>query len=167
MHALKLTAADKAARYCEVLPQIESLIGGERDFIANLANTAAVLKEAFGWFWVGFYLVEGSGRELVLAPFQGPLACTRIGYGKGVCGQAWQRGETIVVDDVDRFPGHIACSSQSQSEIVVPLLDSDGRCFGVLDIDHDQKAQFDDTDAEHLNRLAALLARAYAFSQTA
>lgn len=115
-----------------MLPQIESVISGETNLIANLANTAAILKEAFGWFWVGFYLVEPDTQELVLAPFQGPLACTRIPYGRGVCGQAWERGATVIVEDVNKHPGHIACSSLSQSEIVVPLFDSDGLCYGVL-----------------------------------
>lgn len=167
MHTLHLSSADKAARYRELLPQIESVISGETNLIANLANTAAVLKEAFGWFWVGFYLVGQERQELILAPFQGPLACTRIPYGRGVCGQAWARGETIVVEDVNRYPDHIACSSLSQSEIVVPLFDSDGRCFGVLDIDDDKPAQFDATDARYLNELAHILGRCYASASQA
>ncbi|ASK26907.1 GAF domain-containing protein [Neisseria chenwenguii] len=159
MHTLHFSAADKAARYQEILPQIESIIAGESNLTANLANTAAVLKEAFGWFWVGFYLVERESEELVLAPFQGPVACTRIAFGRGVCGQAWAKGETIVVEDVNKHPDHIACSALSQSEIVVPLFDSDGLCYGVLDIDDDKPAQFDETDAHHLNRLAGILGR--------
>lgn len=159
MHSLHLSHTDKAKRYQELLPQIESVISGETNLIANLANTAAILKEAFGWFWVGFYLVEQENQELVLAPFQGPLACTRIPYGRGVCGQAWSRGETIVVEDVNQHPDHIACSSLSQSEIVVPLLDSDGHCYGVLDVDDDKLAQFDGTDARYLNELADILSR--------
>lgn len=159
MHSLHLSHTGKAKRYQELLPQIESVISGETNLIANLANTAAILKEAFGWFWVGFYLVEQENQELVLAPFQGPLACTRIPYGRGVCGQAWSRGETIVVEDVNQHPDHIACSSLSQSEIVVPLLDSDGHCYGVLDVDDDKLAQFDGTDARYLNELADILSR--------
>lgn len=159
MHTLHLSATDKEARYRELLPQIESVVGGETDLIANLANTAAMLKEAFGWFWVGFYLVDAAKNELVLAPFQGPLACTRIAYGRGVCGQAWAHGETLVVEDVNAFPDHIACSSLSQSEIVVPLFDSDDLCFGVLDADADQTAQFDEIDARYLNELAKILGR--------
>lgn len=111
MHALHFSASDKAALYREVLPQIESVVADETDWVANLANTAAVLKEAFGWFWVGFYLVDTRSDELVLAPFQGPLACTRIPFGRGVCGQAWAKGGTVVVGDVDAHPDHIACSS--------------------------------------------------------
>ena len=159
MQSLHLSHTDKGKRYQELLPQIESVISGETNLIANLANTAAILKEAFGWFWVGFYLVEQENQELVLAPFQGPLACTRIPYGRGVCGQAWSRGETIVVEDVNQHPDHIACSSLSQSEIVVPLFDSDGHCYGVLDIDDDKLAQFDGTDARYLNELADILSR--------
>lgn len=159
MHSLHLSHTGKAKRYQELLPQIESVISGETNLIANLANTAAILKEAFGWFWVGFYLVEQENQELVLAPFQGPLACTRIPYGRGVCGQAWSRGETIVVEDVNQHPDHIACSSLSQSEIVVPLFDSDGHCYGVLDVDDDKLAQFDGTDARYLNELADILSR--------
>lgn len=167
MHTLHCSSADKKARYQELLPQIESVVAHERNLIANLANTAAMLKEAFGWFWVGFYLVEPRTNELVLAPFQGPLACTRIPYGRGVCGQAWAKGETIVVEDVNAHPDHIACSSLSQSEIVVPLFDSDGLCFGVLDIDDDKLAQFDETDAHYLNKLAQILGYCHARAQQA
>lgn len=165
MHTLHFSSADKAARYQELLPQIESVLTDETNLIANLANTAAMLKEAFGWFWVGFYLVDPRTNELVLAPFQGPLACTRIPYGRGVCGQAWAKGETIVVEDVNAHPDHIACSSLSQSEIVVPLFDSDGLCFGVLDIDDDKLAQFDKTDARYLNELASILTHCHARAQ--
>ncbi|STZ75337.1 GAF domain-containing protein [Bergeriella denitrificans] len=157
MHTLNLSATDKAERYREILPQIGSVIEGERNLTANLANTAAILKEAFGWLWIGFYLVDAADNTLVLGPFQGPLACTRIPYGRGVCGQAWASGQTIVVDDVNTHPDHIACSSLSQSEIVVPLLTADGRCIGVLDADAAQTAQFDATDARYLEELAALL----------
>ncbi len=156
MHELHLSAQDKAARYREVLPQIAAVIADETDLTANLANTAAVLKEAFGWLWVGFYLAEPSGGELVLAPFQGPLACTRIPYGRGVCGHAWAGEKTIVVPNVDEYPGHIACSSLSRSEIVIPLF-SGGRCVGVLDIDDIEYARFDNTDALYLEQLAQML----------
>lgn len=155
---LILTANSKEGIYQEVLPQIEAVIRQETDLTANLANVAAILKEAFGFFWVGFYLVKGrENPELVLAPFQGPLACTRIRYGRGVCGTAWERKQSVVVPDVDLFPGHIACSSQSRSEIVVPLLSSSHNVWGVLDIDSAQPAAFDDTDRTYLEQLASLL----------
>mgnify|MGYP001003240806 CR=1 FL=1 len=157
MHELHLTTADKAARYAQILPQLRAIIEDESDTVANLANTAAVLKEAFGWLWVGFYLVRG--RELVLSPFQGPLACTRIPYGRGVCGQAWQKNEVMLVPDVDAHPDHIACSSRSKSEIVVPLADEAGRVWGVLDADAETLAAFDETDADGLTKVAALLSR--------
>lgn len=157
MRELHLNQTEKAAIYQEILPQIESLIADESDLIANLANVAAVLKQAFGWLWVGFYLVDKQSRELVLGPFQGPLACTRIAYGRGVCGQAWAAGQTVVVKDVNQHPDHIACSSLSQSEIVVPLLDENKQCFGVLDADADQTNQFDAVDAQYLERLAELI----------
>ncbi|WP_373741903.1 GAF domain-containing protein [Neisseria sp.] len=160
MFELNLNAGDKAAVYREILPQIESLIEGEANLTANLANTAAVLKQAFGWLWVGFYLVDADGRELVLGPFQGPAACTRIPYGRGVCGDAWAAGKTLVVDDVDKYPGHIACSSLSKSEIVVPLFDGAGRCFGVLDADADTHSAFDEDDARYLEALAAVIGKA-------
>lgn len=155
MHELHLTAADKAARYAQLLPQLRAVLADESDTVANLANTAAVLKEAFGWLWVGFYRV--AGEELVLSAFQGPLACTRIARGRGVCGQAWAQNRTIVVPDVNAHPGHIACSSRSQSEIVVPLHDADGKVWAVLDADAETLAAFDDTDAQGLAAVAALL----------
>lgn len=161
MHTLDFSASDKEALYREVLPQIEAVVADETDWIANLANTAAVLKEAFGWFWVGFYLADKAAGELVLAPFQGPLACTRIEFGRGVCGQAWEKGETLVVADVDAHPDHIACSSLSRSEIVVPLF-SDGLCIGVLDADSEHLAHFDETDALYLEQLAQILTRRFA-----
>lgn len=148
--------ADKAAKYDALLPQIEALTGGETNLIANLANTAAVLKEAFGWLWVGFYFVENDD-QLVLGPFQGPIACTRINYGKGVCGTSWKSGETIIVPDVDQFPGHIACSSLSKSEIVVPLKDSMGKIHGVLDIDSADYNQFDEIDQKYLEKVVQVL----------
>ena len=127
-----LTSADKAAQYQSLIPQIEALIAGESDLVANLANICAALKEQFNWFWVGFYMVKQN--ELVLGPFQGPVACTRIKNGKGVCGAAWERAETLIVPDVEEFPGHIACSSLSRSEIVLPIF-SNSEVTGVLDVD--------------------------------
>lgn len=148
----------KQELYDCVIPQIMSLLEGETDPVANLANTAAALKEFFGFFWVGFYLVKSSherGEELVLGPFQGPVACTRIAYGRGVCGTAWKEGRTIVVEDVEEFPGHIACSSLSRSEIVVPLRTPDGKIFGVLDIDSADVGTFDAVDQAGLEKVAA------------
>ena len=142
--------------YQALLPQLEALIGDETDIIANLANISAVLKEAFGFFWVGFYLVKGD--QLVLGPFQGPLACTRIGFGKGVCGTAWETGITQLVPDVEAFPGHIACSSASRSEIVVPVIQS-GKVLMVLDVDSEHLNHFDTNDQEYLEQLAELLAK--------
>lgn len=161
MHEIKLDSdGSKAGRYESLLPQISSLIEGETDMTANLANTAAALKEVFGFFWVGFYLVRTSGSgvyELVLGPFQGPVACTRIGYGKGVCGSAWKAAGSIVVEDVEKFPGHIACSSLSRSEIVVPMIGRDGKVIGVLDIDSTSMATFDDVDKYYLEKLCRII----------
>lgn len=148
--------ADRATRYQELLPQLSALIESESDLIANLANTAAVLREAFGFFWVGFYLVKSD--ELVLGPFQGPLACTRIRRGKGVCGSSWEHAHTLLVPDVDAFPGHIACSSASRSEIVVPVL-VNKNVVAVLDVDSDQLNDFSETDQRYLEELCALLAK--------
>ena len=144
-------AADRATIYGEIAPQIEALVSGETDLIANLANIAAVLKEAFGFFWVGFYLVKDG--QLVLGPFQGPLACTRIDFDKGVCGRAYTTRKTVIVPDVDQFPGHIACASASRSEIVVPIIGSNGSIFGVLDIDSDKLNDFSQKDADGLKRV--------------
>ena len=152
---LHISSGSKAERYRVLLPQVRSLLAGETDRVANLANVAAALKTTFGFFWVGFYRVQGD--ELVLGPFQGPVACTRIARGRGVCGTAWQEDRTLVVPDVDAFPGHIACSSLSRSEIVVPLHDREGRVRGVLDIDSDRPAAFDATDAAWLEELCMLL----------
>jgi len=146
--------AGKAIIYEELLPQIKSLLEGETDAIANMANISAVLKESFGFFWVGFYRVNED--ELVLGPFQGTMACTRIRKGKGVCGKAWESASTIIVPDVDQFEGHIACSSLSRSEIVVPIL-HENEVVGVLDIDSDLLRDFDETDARYLERICALL----------
>lgn len=152
---LFLSATDKAGKYQEIMPQLEALISGESDLTANLANLAAALREAFGFFWVGFYLVKD--QQLVLGPFQGPIACTRINLGKGVCGTAWAEKRTQLVPDVDAFPGHIACSSASKSEIVVPVFDKNGAVVMVLDVDSDQLADFDATDQQQLEQLAALI----------
>lgn len=158
MHELHVESTDKAEIYEEILPQIECLIQDETDLIANLANIAAVLKAAFGWLWVGFYLVDAEKRELVLGPFQGPLACTRIPFGRGVCGQVWAREETIVVEDVNLHPDHIACSSLSQSEIVVPVRNRSGQLIAVLDADAETTACYDGTDEYYLNKLAEMIA---------
>jgi L-methionine (R)-S-oxide reductase len=140
--------------YQALLPQVEALITGEQDLVANLANIAAALREAFGFFWVGFYVVQG--QELVLGPFQGPIACTRIAYGRGVCGTAWKEQKTQLVPDVEAFPGHIACSSASKSEIVVPAFQN-GEVFLVLDVDSDQLDDFDAVDQRYLEALMGLL----------
>jgi len=153
--SLALTATTKAARYAELLPQIAALTTGEPDLTANLANTAAALRQAFGFFWVGFYLVKGD--ELVLGPFQGPIACTRIRHGKGVCGSSWAQAQTLLVPDVEQFPGHIACSSESKSEIVVPII-KDGQVLGMLDVDSDQLNDFDANDQAALEQLMQLAA---------
>ena len=146
--------ADKTAQYQSLIPQIEALITGEDDLVANLANICAALKEQFKWFWVGFYMVKNS--ELVLGPFQGPVACTRIAKGKGVCGAAWQQAEILIVPDVDEFPGHIACSSLSRSEIVLPLFHNN-EVIGVLDLDSEHVAHFDETDALYLDQIVNLI----------
>lgn len=145
----------KAEKYRQLLPQIEALTTGEPDLIANLANTMGALKQTFGFFWVGAYLVKGD--ELVLGPFQGPIACTRIRRGKGVCGASWAEAQTLLVPDVEQFPGHIACSSESKSEIVVPVL-KDGQVAMVLDVDSDQFNDFDQDDQLALEQLAQLMA---------
>jgi L-methionine (R)-S-oxide reductase len=147
--------ADKTTRYQELLPQIKSLISHEPDTIANLANICAALKQTFNFFWVGFYLVKGN--ELVLGPFQGSIACTRIPLGKGVCGTAWKEQKTIIVEDVDAFPGHIACSSLSRSEIVAPVFDKNNVVTMVLDIDSDKLSDFDETDKYFIETLIRLL----------
>ncbi len=150
MEKLSVTATEKEGIYREILPQIMSVTSGESDIIANMANISAVLKEAFNFLWVGFYIVKG--EELVLGPFQGPLACTRIKYGRGVCGSSWQQKEAIIVPDVEKFPGHIACSSLSRSEIVVPVMKG-GKCMAVLDIDSTELNSFDNIDARYLERI--------------
>lgn len=153
---LIITAKDKAGVYAQILPQIEAIVSAETDTVANMANVSAVLKEAFGFWWVGFYIVKGEtegGQELVLGPFQGPLACTRIKKGKGVCGTAWADKSTVIVPDVEQFPGHIACSSLSRSEIVVPVFAADGSVMAVLDIDSEHLSAFDVVDKEWLEKM--------------
>lgn len=144
----------KQEQYEQLLPLIEGVLSGEPDLIANLANVAAVLKEQFNWWWVGFYLVKSD--QLVLGPFQGPLACTRIQKGRGVCGTSWQRAETIIVPDVEKFPGHIACSSASKSEIVVPMI-RDGIVWAVLDADSEFPDHFDELDKYFLEQVVSLI----------
>ena len=151
---LLLVEGTKEEQYQALLPQINALITGEEDLVANLANVAAALKQQFQWLWVGFYMVRRD--ELVLAPFQGPVACTRIKKGRGVCGKSWELASSIIVPDVERFPGHIACSSLSKSEIVLPLL-KDGEVVGVLDIDSAELDTFDITDQQYLEQIIALL----------
>ena len=153
---LTFISGSKEEQYLSLLPQVRSLIEGEVDLVANLANVAAALKEAFDFFWVGFYLVKQD--QLLLGPFQGPVACTRIRKGKGVCGTAWQEGATLLVPDVEVFPGHIVCSSLSRSEIVVPLI-KDGKVWGVLDIDSDLLNFFDETDRKYLEEMCGYLSK--------
>lgn len=151
---LILQQGDKAEQYQSIIPQIKAIVEGEPDLIANLANICAALKQQFGWLWVGFYLVKQN--ELVLGPFQGPIACTRIAKGRGVCGTAWQQLQVIIVADVELFPGHIACSSASKSEIVLPIMQNT-ECVGVLDIDSDELNQFDEVDAKYLQQLISII----------
>ena len=150
-----LPNASREEKYQSILPQIEGLLFGEQNLIANLSNIAAALKESLDFFWVGFYLVD-SEDELVLGPFQGPVACTRIRKGKGVCGTAWLKEEPIIVPNVDEFPGHIACASASKSEIVLPI-EHLGKVIGVLDVDSDRLDDFDETDQDYLSKVLALL----------
>ena len=147
---------DRETLYYTLLPQIVALVEDEADPIANMANVTAALREAFGFFWVGFYRVVG--EQLVLGPFQGSLACTRIGYGKGVCGTAWKEAESQLVPDVDLFPGHIACSSASKSEVVIPIFAPAGRVTAVLDIDSDKADDFSETDVRYLEELVRKIA---------
>ena len=151
---LIISVGNKEQQYQTLFPQIESLLAGENDTIANMANVAAALKQTFNFFWVGFYIVKDD--MLVLAPFQGPIACTRIRYGKGVCGTAWKEAATQIVPDVDLFPGHIACNSDSKSEIVVPVI-RDGKVVAVLDIDREELNSFDETDAVYLEKICRLI----------
>ena len=151
---LKIIKGDKVAQYQSLIPQIEGLLTGETDVVANMANVCAALKEQFKWFWVGFYLVKDD--ELVLAPFQGPVACTRIQKGRGVCGSAWAQATTLIVPDVDAFPGHIACSSLSRSEIVIPFFKNEV-VIGVLDVDSEYLNHFDEIDEEYLEAIIGLI----------
>lgn len=148
---LLFSGLSREDRYRELLPQLEALWKGEQDLVANMANTASALRMAFGFFWVGFYRVVG--EELVLGPFQGDLACTRIGFGKGVCGAAWAEKKALVVPDVDAYPGHIACSSLSRSEVVVPALDAQGNVHWVMDVDSDKLQDFTQADADYLTQI--------------
>lgn len=151
---LEIISGTKEDQYRSLLPQIKALLEGETDEIANLANISAALKSQFNFYWVGFYLVRG--EELVLGPFQGPVACTRIKKGRGVCGTSWQKAETIIVPDVEEFPGHIACSAASRSEIVLPLT-KEGEVIGVLDVDSENLDSFDEVDARYLAEILDLL----------
>lgn len=151
---LILIEGNNAEIYQSLIPQIKGLMEGEADLVANLANITAALKEQFGWFWVGFYLVKND--ELVLGPFQGPVACTRVKKGKGVCGASWQQAKTLIVPDVEKFPGHIACSSLSKSEIVVPVI-RDNEVVAVLDVDSELLDLFDETDQQYLEEIVALI----------
>jgi len=151
---LSISKGTKEQQYESLLPQIKGLLEGEQDIVANLANVAAALKEQFNWLWVGFYLVKND--ELVLGPFQGPVACTRIKKGKGVCGTSWAAAETLIVPDVEKFPGHIACSSLSKSEIVVPII-RNNNVLGVLDVDNIELNQYDKTDKKFLEQIVELL----------
>lgn len=151
---LQIIKGTKEEQYQALIPQIKGLLTGETDLVANLANVAAALKEQFNWFWVGFYMVKND--ELVLAPFQGPVACTRIKKGRGVCGTAWAKAETLIVADVEKFPGHIACSSLSKSEIVVPIT-KDNEVVAVLDIDSDELNRFNTTDQHFLEQIVSFL----------
>lgn len=151
---LHITKGDKKAQYEALIPQIKALVEGEPNQVANLANIAAALKEQFGWWWVGFYMIIED--ELVLGPFQGPVACTRIKKNRGVCGAAWAAEKTLIVEDVEQFPGHIACSSASKSEIVVPVF-IQGKIAGVLDVDSEHLAHFDEMDQVYLEKIAALI----------
>lgn len=150
---LFITEGTKEEKYNAIMPQIKGLLEGEDDLIANLANVTAALKEQFNWLWVGFYLVKN--EVLVLGPFQGPVACTRINKGRGVCGTAWQKNETLIVPDVEKFPGHIACSSLSKSEIVIPI-SVDDKVIGVLDVDSINVNDFDTTDQKYLQKILNL-----------
>ncbi|MFY0608203.1 MAG: GAF domain-containing protein [Cyclobacteriaceae bacterium] len=147
------SGVSKDAQYQSLIPQLESLVAGEEDLVANMANVSAALMTIFKHLWIGFYIVKGD--ELVLGPFQGPIACTRIQKGKGVCGAAWEREQSLVVSDVDDFPGHIACSTQSKSEIVVPIKNAQGEVIGVLDIDSSELDTFDEIDQKYLERLVS------------
>jgi L-methionine (R)-S-oxide reductase len=152
---LLVAGTTKKERYTSLIPQIKALVEGETDLIANLSNIVAALKSGMGYLWVGVYFVKG--KELVLGPFQGPVACTRIPFGKGVCGKTWEQQQVIIVPDVDQYPGHIACSSMSRSEIVLPVLDKTGNVAMVLDVDSVQLAAFDETDKMYLEEVVRII----------
>ena len=149
--------ASREEKYIALWPQLQALVEGESDYVANLSNIAAALHQTFSFFWVGFYLVRD--EELVLGPFQGPIACTRIAFGKGVCGTAWKNLAPILVPNVEEFPGHIACSSQSKSEVVIPIQDENGAVVGVLDVDSNVLNDFTEMDVEHLRKVSQLAAK--------
>lgn len=151
---LLIGKGSREEQYRSLIPQLSALLQGEIDLVANLANVAAALKEQFGWLWIGFYLVKG--EELVLGPFQGPVACTRIKKGRGVCGTCWEKKETVIVDDVEKFPGHIACSSLSRSEIVIPVLQNN-KVVAVLDADSEALGHFDETDQKYLEEIVGMI----------
>ena len=151
---LLISKGNREEQYRSLVPQVRALLEGENDLVANLANVAAALKEQFGWLWIGFYLVKG--EELVLGPFQGPVACTRIKKGRGVCGTCWEKKKTIIVDDVEKFPGHIACSSLSRSEIVIPVLKGE-EVIAVLDADSEFLQHFDETDQKYLEEIVGMI----------
>lgn len=151
---LVVSKGDKKEQYSSLIPQVQGLLQGETDVVANMANLVAAVKEQFNFFWVGFYLVKNG--ELVLGPFQGPVACTRIAKGRGVCGKAWEKNETLIVPDVEKFPGHIACSSLSKSEIVIPIVHQE-HVIGVLDVDSNQLDAFDEIDAQFLKEMIQLI----------
>ncbi len=151
---LQVHQGTKTEQYISLLPQVKALVEGEPDCVANMANITAALKEQFGWLWVGYYIVKNN--ELVLGPFQGPIACTRIKKGRGVCGVSWEQAKTLIVPDVEKFPGHITCSSLSRSEIVVPLI-RHGKVMGVLDVDSEKPDHFDETDKKYLEEIAGLI----------
>ncbi len=156
---LNIITGNKTEQYESLIPQLKGLLDGENDLVANLANVAAALKEQFGWLWVGFYIVksiDGTQDELIVGPFQGPVACTRIKKGKGVCGTSWAEAKTLIVPDVEKFPGHIACSSLSKSEIVVPII-RNNKVVGVLDVDSEDLDQFDATDQRYLEEIVNLI----------
>jgi L-methionine (R)-S-oxide reductase len=160
--SLIVSGTTKKEKYISLLPQIKSLVEGESDFIANISNIISALKFGMDFFWVGIYFVKDvsqTKQELILGPFQGPVACTRIAYGKGVCGKSLEQKQTIIVDDVDQFPGHIACSSLSRSEIVLPAFDKNGNVFLILDVDSEQLATFDETDKFYLEQVMEIITK--------
>ena len=163
--SLSVSGVTKEEKYQSLIPQLNALVEGEKDIIANVSNIIAALKYSMGYFWAGVYFVKNNSDknidELVLGPFQGPVACTRIAYGKGVCGQSWEQNKAIIVDDVDKFPGHIACNSASKSEIVIPVVGQNGETILVLDIDSEHLAFFDRTDEFYLNKVAEIIKSCY------